>query len=108
MPKKAAGKAPAPKSRTDWLDKKTQTPLIDEYALQLGSFLDALADGRVEAKELKAQEKRLVELMKEVEPKLDDELHEQVTRLLCELSAYSVMQVLHDLQATRSKVKLNL
>ena len=39
-------------------------------------------------------------LMKSVEPELDDELHEQVTHLLCELSAYNIMQTLHQLVET--------
>ncbi len=33
--------------------------------------------------------------MKEVEPLLSPELHEHVTRLLCELVAYDLMQVMH-------------
>ncbi len=107
MAKKSAGKEPSPR-RTEWLDDKTDTPLIDDYARSLGSFLDALADGRVDSKELKAQEKRLVALMKEVEPKLDDDQHELVTQLLCEVTAYSIMQVLHELHAARSKTMLNL
>ena len=35
--------------------------------------------------------------MKAVEPELDDELHEQVTHLLCELSAYNIMHTIHQL-----------
>ena len=42
-------------------------------------------------------------LMKEVEPELDDALHAKVTRLLCELTAYNVMQTLHSLQSARPK-----
>jgi hypothetical protein len=36
-----------------------------------------------------------VDLMKEVEPLLDNALHEKVTRLLCELTAYDLMQTLN-------------
>jgi hypothetical protein len=93
-------------SRAAWLDDKTETPLIDDYAKRLGSFLDAMADGRVDRHELKDQEKRLVALMKAVEPKLDDELHGQMTALLCELTAYNVMQTVHELaSAARPKTK---
>ncbi len=35
--------------RTDWLDKSTDAPLIGQYAERLGTFLDAMADGRVDA-----------------------------------------------------------
>jgi hypothetical protein len=88
-------------SRQSWLDEATQTPLIEEYARQLGSFLEAVADGRINRKELDDQEKRLVALMKTVEPKLDDALHGEVTKLMCELTAYNLMQVLHTLQGSR-------
>ena len=64
---------------------------------RLGSFLDAMADGQIDASELKAQEERVVALMKTVEPELSDELHEQVTHLLCELSAYNIMHTIHHL-----------
>lgn len=90
-------------SRTSWFDDKSQTPQIEQHARKLTSFIDALADGKVEAAELKAQEARLTALMKEVEPLLDDNLHAKVTQLLCELTAYDLMQVLHDVQISRRK-----
>ena len=62
-----------------------------------------MADGVVDHGEVKAQEKRLVALMKVVEPKLNDELHAQVTKLLCELTAYDLMQVLNTLGSPRQK-----
>jgi hypothetical protein len=89
--------AAASGTRTDWLDATTQTPLIDDYAERLGTFLEAMADGRIDAQELQAQEARVAALMKSVEPKLDDALHEEVTHLLCELSAYNIMQTMHRL-----------
>jgi hypothetical protein len=92
-------------SRTEWLDEKSDTPLIGQYVERLGSFLDAMADGKIEASELKAQEARLVALMKTVEPELGDELHEKVTHLLCELSAYNIMHTIHDLVEGRPKTK---
>src|SRR5262249_56306897 len=91
--------------RTDWLDPKSSAPLIDQYAEKLGSFLEAMADGRIEPQELKAQEDRMVALMKEVEPKLDDELHEQVTHLLCEMTAYNIMNTIHELMESQPKTK---
>lgn len=87
--------------RVSWIDEDTQAPVIDEYARQLESFADTFADGKVDESELKAQEGRLTELMKEIEPQLDDELHGKVTRLLCELTAYDIMQVFHELQQAR-------
>jgi hypothetical protein len=91
--------------RTQWLDEKTQTPVIDQYAQKLDTFVQTMADGIVDDKEIKAQETRLVNLMKEVEPLLDDKVHEKVTRLLCELTAYDIMNMLHTMQAARPKTK---
>lgn len=87
--------------RVNWLDDKAQTPMIDQYARNLGTFLDALADGKVDANEIKSQETRVANLMKEIEPQLDDALHAKVTTLLCELTAYDLMQTLFQLQQSR-------
>ena len=84
-----------------WIDEETQTPLIDDYARQLDSFVQTFADGTVDESELEGQEQRLTDLMKEIEPQLDDELHEKVTRLLCELTAYDIMQCFVELQKAR-------
>jgi predicted RNase H-like nuclease (RuvC/YqgF family) len=86
-----------------WFDDASDTPLIAEYARKLDSFLDAVADSVVERRELEAQEKRVVALMKEVEPLLSPEAHEKVTKLLCEVTAYDLMQALHMAGHSRPK-----
>jgi hypothetical protein len=101
MSKKSAPHA----HKTEWLDEKSDTPLIGEYAARLGTFLEAMADGKIEDHELKAQSDRVVALMKTVEPELSDELHEKVTQLLCELSAYNIMHTIHDLVKSKPKTK---
>jgi hypothetical protein len=98
-------KVGTPNTRTHWLDEKSETPLIDQYVQRLGGFLDAMADGRIDSSELKTQEARVVALMKTVEPELPDELHEKVTHLLCELSAYNIMHTLHGLMEAKPKTK---
>jgi len=115
--KRSAKRAPAKRSaaapklkratprvpRKSWLDPESDKPLIERYSRQLQSFLEALADGIVDEGELRAQEKRLVKLMKDVEPQLDDALHEKVTQMLCELTAYDLMQVLHSMHEARPR-----
>jgi hypothetical protein len=100
---KKAGK-PA-KLRSSWFDPKSHKPLIGEYSQRLQPFMQAVADGEVDAEELEAQEGRLIRAMKAVESKLDPQLHAQVTELLCELAAYDVMQMLHSLEQLRPKTK---
>ncbi len=90
-------------ARSSWLDEETQEVRIDDYAQQLTSFIDALADGRIDDAELEAQEKRVAEAMQDVEPQLDDEVHAKVTKLLCELSAFNIMQLMHTVDRARSK-----
>ena len=92
-----------PGRRISWLDAASHTPLIESYARRLKGFMDALADGKVDEAEVREQESRLVKLMKEVEPQLDAKMHAKVTQLLCELSAYDLMQILHSMEAARPK-----
>ncbi len=91
------------RTRSAWLDETASTPILSRKARQMESFLSAMADGVVDASEVQAQEARLVELIKEVEPLLDDQLHEKVTQLLCELTVYDLMQVMHAVQQSRPK-----
>lgn len=88
-------------ARQSWIDEDTNEPLIDDYASKLTTFLDAMADGVIDDKELSDQEERLVSLLKEVEPTLSDEQHATMTKLLCELSAYNIMQFCHQMQENR-------
>src|SRR3712207_5171449 len=104
MTKKSSSPAAAA-GRVSWLDDAGQKPRIEEYARKMQTFIDTMADGRVTKDELAAQEERLVALLKEVEPTLDDAQHEKVTRLLCELTAYDLMQALHTLQEAQPKGK---
>jgi hypothetical protein len=94
----------AGENRTSWLDEEGGVGL-EESARKLGSFLEAMADGVISDDEVAAQERRVVELMKSIEPKLDDELHEEVTRLLVELTAYDIMKLLGTMQAASVKTK---
>ena len=98
------GKGEAKPGRMSWLDDKS-TPQIHAYTERLGTFLEAMADGQVDKKELKDQEERLIALLKKVEPELSDDLHEEVTKLLCELTAYNIMHTVHDLANARPKTK---
>jgi hypothetical protein len=87
-----------------WLDDETDQPLIAEHARRLDTFLAAVADGRIDEEELKAQERRLVAVMKDVQPRLDPELHAKVTELLCELVAYDLMQMMHMFCQSRPRI----
>jgi hypothetical protein len=90
--------------RKSWLDDDGGVG-IDDQARRLESYVQAIADGVVTDKELADQEKRVVALMKEIEPKLDDALHAKMTQLLQELVAFDAMQVLQTMSATRTRTR---
>ena len=90
-------------TKAAWFDENSNAPVIAEQAQRLETFLSVMADGRVDDAELKDQEARLVALMREIEPLLSDELHAKVTQLLCELTAYDLMKVIHSMYQARPK-----
>lgn len=102
MFKSEASAKPAARE-SSWLDAESHQPVIERYARRLGPFVEAMADGKIDEAELAAQEKRLIKLMKEVEPALPAELHGKVTQLLCELTAYDLMHILHSMEQARPK-----
>lgn len=89
-------------ARASWIDDD-EVPQLQEHLSQLEHFTQSMADGVIDDRELAEQEKRLVAAMKAVEGELSDELHGKVTALLAELTAYNVMNVLHELAASRAK-----
>lgn len=99
---KAKPARPAGGRKQSWLSSDG-TPAIDRRARELKSFLEAVADGVVDKQELAAQEKRLAAVMREVEAMLDATTHARVTELLCELTAYDIMRLLHSMHEARPK-----
>ena len=91
-------------AKTSWFDERAEHPTLHERVEKLESFTAAMADGVVDKTELDGQEKRLTAAMKQLEPMLSDELHERVTGVLIELTAYNVMRLLHELQTERARV----
>jgi predicted transcriptional regulator len=87
-------------ARQSWITADSN-PDIDAHVAQLEHFTKSIADGHVDAKELETQENNLVAAMKDAESVLDDAQHAKVTKLLAELTAYSVMRTLHELTAAR-------
>jgi hypothetical protein len=93
----------SPQQKSAWFDEASHTPIIAEKARQAESFIAAMADGVIEESELQAQESRLIELMRKIEPQLPGALHDQVTDLLCELTVHNFMQAMRLLQEAKPK-----
>ena len=71
-------------ARVSWFDEETDLPIVHEQARNLESFVEAMADGQVERRELEQQQERLIGAMRGVERELTDAQQEKVTRLLLE------------------------
>jgi hypothetical protein len=89
-------------ARASWLNDDSH-PDLDAHVASLDHFAASLADGVIDANELATQEANLVNAMKAVEASLSDEQHAKVTKLLAELTAYSVMRTLHEMAQARVK-----
>jgi len=87
-------------ARASWLNDDSH-PDLDAHVANLDHFSASLADGVIDDSELATQETNLVAAMKAVESSLSDDQHIKVTKLLAELTAYSVMRTLHDLAQAR-------
>jgi len=68
-------------SRTSWFDPETNEAMFSKYIDQMESWQEALADGVVEPEEVKRQAERVAEMLRALEPKLSDELHEELTQI---------------------------
>ena len=93
-------------ARVNWIDDDN-APDLDPHVAKLEHFTQAIADGVIDASELARQEENLKAAMRAVEAELSDEQHAKVTRLLAELTAYTVMQVLHDMAAAKVQRAVN-
>jgi hypothetical protein len=89
-------------ARISWVDADSN-PDLDAHVAKLEHFTQSMADGNIDKDELEKQENNLVAAMKAVEASLSDEQHSKVTKLLAELTAYSVMRTLHELAAAQAK-----
>jgi aldehyde:ferredoxin oxidoreductase len=87
-------------ARASWINDDSH-PDLDAHVASLDHFAASLADGVIDAAELATQEANLVAAMKAVEGSLSDEQHAKVTKLLAELTAYSVMRTMHELAQAR-------
>jgi hypothetical protein len=87
-------------ARQSWLDDDSH-PTIDAHVQQLEHFSKAIADGLIDKDELATQEKNLIAAMKDAEAVLSDDAHAKVTKLLAELAAYTVMEMLHTMTSAK-------
>lgn len=91
-------------ARASWTDDDSH-PDLDAHVEKLEHFAASLADGVIDAQELATQEKNLVAAMRAVESTLSDDQHAKITKVLAELTAYSVMRTLHEMAQAKITAK---
>jgi aldehyde:ferredoxin oxidoreductase len=89
-------------ARANWIDEDNH-PDLDAHVAQLEHFGQAIADGHVDASELARQEENVRTAMRAVEGELSDAQHAKVTKLLAEVAAYTVMQMMHDMAQAKAQ-----
>ncbi len=80
-------------TRRAWFDAKQGARSTFGSTLpRLESWQKAVEDGIIEPREVEEQRQRLLAMLRELEPLLDDALHERVTRVFEEWTVLSAMQ----------------
>jgi len=78
-------------ARRSWFESGGAMP-FGASVTRLQSWQDAIEDGLIEPHEVAAQTERVMVLLRELEPMLDDAQHEKVTRVLEE---WTVLHAMH-------------
>lgn len=83
-----------------WFDTQTGALRLDEYVARHPSFQAIMADGVVTDEELAAQSQRTLQLLRDLDGRLPDDLRSLATEALVELA------VLHAVQLHRTRQNL--
>ena len=81
-------------ARTSWFDAESSALAFDHYVEKMDSWQSALADGVVEPQEVQQQAERVSRMLRTLEPKLSNTLHEELTQIFHELAVLYGMQQL--------------
>lgn len=91
-------------TRKSWFDPETNEMMFSKYLEQMESWQKALADGIVEPEEVRQQAEKVSEMLRALEPKLSDELHEELTQILYEWAVLQAMERLVELTEAERRV----
>lgn len=84
--------------RTSWFDEQHNELEFEQYVEQMESWQAALADGIVTPEEVHQQTVRVANLLRELEPKLSDEIHAKLTVIFRELAVLYGMERIAEIQ----------
>ncbi len=81
--------------REGWFEGQVLALHRDELLDENPGWQKYLADGMVQAHEILEQEARITGMLRTLEPKLSDALHEEITRILMEYEVLVNMALIH-------------
>jgi len=81
--------------REGWFDGQILALHRDEFLDENPGWQQYLADGVIRAHEILEQEAKITSLLRDLEPKLPDVLHEELTRILLEYEVLVNMALIH-------------
>jgi len=81
-------------TRRSWFDPESNELMFSKYMEQMESWQQALADGVVEPEEVQQQAEKVANMLRALEPKLNDELHEELTQIFYEWAVLQGMETL--------------
>lgn len=90
-------------ARDGWFDGLGVDLYRDDYLDHHPHWRKYLADGHVSASEVLEQESRVRSMLEELEPRLSDEVHEALTRVLLEYEVLVNLALLHEPSVTETQ-----
>ncbi|MCR4407843.1 MAG: hypothetical protein NUW24_13145 [Anaerolineae bacterium] len=90
-------------ARKSWFDPESNEMMFSKYMEQMESWQAALADGVVEPEEVRQQAQKVAEMLRALESKLSDELHEELTNIFYEWAVLMGMERLVQLTAEEGR-----
>ncbi|MCA9791633.1 MAG: hypothetical protein KC910_07545 [Candidatus Eremiobacteraeota bacterium] len=82
-------------SRDGWFDGKGFDLHRDEFLEHHAGWQKYIEDGEITADEILEQETRIVEMLRDIEPTLDDKTHAVLTKTLLEYEVLVNMALIH-------------
>lgn len=82
-------------ARDGWFDGKGIDLLRDEFLETHEGWQSYIADGQITAGEILEQETRIVQMLREIEPLIEDSVHEKLTKVLLEYEVLVNMALVH-------------
>lgn len=81
--------------RDGWFDGRGFDLLREQFLDHHEGWKRYIADGQITADEILEQENRIITMLSELEPTIDDDLHKRFTALLLEYEVLVNMALLH-------------